>query len=120
MDKLNYKQRIITMHVWNIIKTGKTQIKMFLSGSAGVSKSEVIIFIFQLVSNYFNNQLGINTNSLKVMLYALSGKAAFLISGITLHTAFALPISECNNQIMPELASSVANTISEKMCEVKL
>ncbi|XP_051163759.1 uncharacterized protein LOC127283119 [Leptopilina boulardi] len=87
--------------------------------SAGVGKSKVINCIYQLVSHYFNQIPGINKDTPKVMLCALSGKAAFLINGLTLHTAFALPISKCN-QSMPDLSSSIANTIREKMIDVKL
>ena len=47
------------------------------------------------------------------------GKAAFLIEGVTLHTAFALPISQFGGP-MPELSTEVANTIREKLFNIKL
>ncbi|OXU18642.1 hypothetical protein TSAR_009781 [Trichomalopsis sarcophagae] len=39
VDELNNKQRNIIMHILNSFKTGKTPIKIFISGSAGVEKS---------------------------------------------------------------------------------
>jgi hypothetical protein len=39
LRKLNSEQKQFVMHVLNCFKTGKTPLKVFLSGSAGVGKS---------------------------------------------------------------------------------
>ena len=52
------------------------------------------------------------TDKPKIILCTPSGKAAFLIGGVTCHTAFALPVTQFNKQ-MPELSSDIANTIRE-------
>ena len=88
IDKLNDRQRQITMHDLNCFKTGKLPIRV-ISGSAGVGKSTVIHSIYQLLLNYFDETPGIKNNSLKILLCAPSGKAAFLTGGVTLYTAFA-------------------------------
>lgn len=69
--------------------------------------------------NYFDDIPGEKNNSVKILLCAPSGKAAFLIGDVTLHTAFALPITQYGGQ-MPELSADVANTIRENLFELKL
>ncbi|XP_077265248.1 uncharacterized protein LOC143899122 [Temnothorax americanus] len=119
LRELNDKQREITMHVLYCFKTGKLPIRLFISGSAGVGKSTVINTIYQVLLNYFDDMPGKNNNKVKVLLCAPSGKAAFLIGGVTLHTAFALPVTQYGGQ-MPELSEDVANTIRENLFELKL
>jgi hypothetical protein len=70
------------------------------------------------VSQYFGDLPGGNKDKMSVLLCAPSGKAAFLINGITLHTAFALLVNKsrkCTN-----LSSDIANTIRENLFHVKL
>ena len=119
VDQLNDKQRKIVIHIYNSFKIGKTPLKIFISGSAGVGKSKVIYTIYQLLSKYFREIPGIQNDKQKILLCAYSGIAAFLIGGITLHTAFALPVTEFKGQ-MPELSSDIANTIREELNNVEL
>lgn len=119
MQKLNVRQRKIVMHVYKQIITCEKPLRLFLSGSAGVGKSLVIKAIFQLVTSYFDNQPGGNKDDIVVLLCAPSGKAAFLINGMTLHTAFALPVSQFGGQ-MPQLSSDLANKIRNKLINLKL
>jgi hypothetical protein len=120
LRKLNSEQKQFVMHVLNCFKTGKTPLKVFLSGSAGVGKSTVVNTIYQLITHYFDNNLpGSEKGHIYVLLCAPSGKAAFLIQGVTLHTAFALPIAEFGGN-MPELSADMANTIREKLFHLKL
>lgn len=96
MQLLNNEQRQIVMHVLNCFKTSQNlPLRIFLSGSAGVGKSLVINTLFQLLTHFFDRQVPgeVNTDKLKVLLTAPSGKASFLIHGVTCHTAFALPIT---------------------------
>ncbi|XP_071581581.1 uncharacterized protein [Temnothorax nylanderi] len=119
LRKLNDKQREIIMHVLCCFKNGKLPIRLFLSGSAGVGKSTVINAIYQVLLNYFDDMPGENNNKVKILLCAPSGKAAFLIGGTTLHTAFALPVTQYGGQ-MPDLSEDVANTIRENLFGLKL
>ena len=107
------------MHILHCFKTNKLPLKIFLSGSAGVGKSTVINTIYQLLSIHFNEIPGENTDKLKILLCAPSGKAAFLIGGVTCHTAFALPVTQFVKQ-MPELSADIANTIRENLFHLKL
>ncbi|XP_055856560.1 uncharacterized protein LOC129919626 isoform X2 [Episyrphus balteatus] len=120
LNKLNKDQREFVMHVYNCFKTKNClPLNIFLSGSAGVGKSTVINSIFQLITKYFDNRPGAIGDSIKVLLTAPSGKAAFLINGVTLHTAFALPVSQYGGT-MPNLSSDIANTIRQKLINLKL
>ncbi|XP_043471644.1 ATP-dependent DNA helicase PIF1-like [Leptopilina heterotoma] len=119
MTELNKKQRLIAMHILNCFKMDKLPLRIFISGSAGVGKSKLIDTIYQLISNYLNENPNFNPETIKILLCAPSGKAAFLINEVTLHTAFALPITQYGGQIS-ELSSNVANNLREKINDVKL
>ena len=108
------------MHVLHSIKVNKDRpFRIFLSGCAGVGKSTVIRALFQMVTHYYDNISGPQNNSIRVLLCAFSGKAAYLINGMTLHSAFQLPVQQ-NHKPMAELSHDVANTIREKLINLKL
>ena len=58
-------------------------------------------------------------HTVKVLLTAPTGKAAFNIHGMTLHSAFALPVTEFNGE-MPNLSSDVCNTLRIKLSSLKV
>lgn len=120
LEPLNELQRSFLMHVYKSIVTNRNiPLRIFLSGSAGVGKSTLINAIYQLISHHFDNLSGQPvTTTIKVLLTAFAGKAAFLINGSTLHTAFALPVNQSTN--MPELSSDIANTIRIQLRDLKL
>ena len=119
MEKLNIKQRETVMHILHCVKTNIGPFYIFLSGSAGVGKSTVINAIYQTVSYYLSNMPGEKKDVMHVLLCAPSGKAAFLIGGVTLHTAFKLPISQ-NGRQMPDLGAKIANTIRVELFHLKI
>ena len=119
MCQLNTQQREFVMHILRCFKTNRLPLRIFLSGAAGVGKSLVISCLYQLITKYFDDQPGDEKNSLVVLLCASSGKAAFAIGGITLHTAFVLPLTQFGG-VMPELSNDVANTIRTYIAHVKL
>ena len=119
MRSLNAGQKRIVMHVLNSFKIGKLPLRIFISGAAGAGKSKVIMALYKLLIRYFNKKPGVNSSSLKVLLCAPSGKAAFLINGVTLHTAFALPVSKFGGP-MPDLSSEVAANIRINLIDLKL
>ena len=93
--KLNCGQRKIVMHVLQSIRANQSPLRIFISGSAGLGKST----IYQSVTYVMNQTPGGNLDSIKVLLCAPSGKAAFLINGATLHTDFALPVTQFGGQM---------------------
>lgn len=116
----NAKQRTIVMHVLKCLKTEQhLPLRIFLSGAAGVGKSTVINALYQLTCHHFDNVRGQNPDSVKVLLTAFSGKAASVINGTTLHTAFALPVNQFGGELTT-LSNDIANTIRSQLVNLKL
>lgn len=91
LEGLNDGQRTFVMHIYKcFITETNPEMKIFLSGSAGVGKSRVIHTLYQLLTHHFDNQCA-RENTIKILLTAFAGMAAFLINGTTLHTAFSIP-----------------------------
>uniref|UniRef100_A0A8D9E244 ATP-dependent DNA helicase n=1 Tax=Cacopsylla melanoneura TaxID=428564 RepID=A0A8D9E244_9HEMI len=116
---LNKEQRELVIHVYHCFKIGALPLRIYMSGSAGVGKSAVISTIFNLMSKYFEEKVGPKTDGMKILLAAPSGLAAFNIGGMTLHSAFALPVTEYGGQ-MPELSNDIANTIRAQLLDLQL
>ena len=113
-SSLNKVQRTIFLHTLHCFKTMK-QLPMFLYiGGAGVGKSTVIRVLYEGLVRYMNSLPGIEPDAIKVLLTAPTGKAAFNIHGMTLHSAFALHVTEFNGE-MPNLSSDVCNTLRSKL-----
>ena len=117
---LNNVQRTIFLHTLHCFKTMK-QLPMFLyiGGGAGVGKSTVIRVLHEGLVRYMNSLPGTKPDAIKVLLTAPTGKAAFNIHGMTLHSAFALPVTEFNGE-MPNLSSDVCNTLRSKLSCLKV
>lgn len=120
LESLNAKQRTFVMHVLKCLKTDTNlPLKIFLSGAAGVGKSTVINAIYQLASYHFDNIRGQNPDSVKVLLTAFSGKAASIINGTTLHTAFALPVNQFGGDLTT-LSNDIANTNRSQLVNLQI
>ena len=118
--RLNLIQRRIFLHTLHCFKTNK-QLPMYLyiGGGAGVGKSTVIRALYEGLVRYFNSLPSTNPDAIKVLLAAPTGKAAHNIHGMTLHSAFALPVMEFGGEI-PNLSSDVLNTLRSKLLCLKL
>ena len=112
---LNKIQRTVFLHTLHCFKTMK-QLPMYLyiGGGAGVGKSTVIRVLYEGLVRFMNSLPGAIPNAIKVLLAYPTGKAAFNIRGMTLHSAFALPVTEFNGE-MPNLSSDVCNTLRSKL-----
>ena len=118
--RLNLIQRRIFLHTLHCFKTNK-QLPMYLyiGGGAGVGKSTVIRALYEGLVRYFNSLPSTNPDAIKVLLAAPTGKAAHNIHGMTLHSAFALPVMEFGGEI-PNLSSDMLNTLRSKLLCLKL
>ena len=118
--RLNLIQRRIFLHTLHCFKTNK-QLPMYLyiGGGAGVGKSTLIKALYEGLVRYYNSLPSTNPDTTKVLLTAPTGKAAHNIHGMTLHSAFALPVTEFGGE-MPNLSSSVLNTLRSKLLSLKL
>ena len=92
---------------------------LYIGGSAGVGKSTVIRVFYDSLVRFMNSLPGTKPDAIKVLLTAPTGKAAFNIRGMTLHSAFALPVTEFNGE-MPHLSFDVCNTLRTKLSCLKL
>lgn len=112
---LNVKQRQYFAHVMHNLQTQKVFYE-FVGGGAGVGKSTLISALFQAISYRENKLPGADFQSLKALLCAYTGKAAFNIGGVTLHNVFSLPIS---GTLLPLSASNV-NRIHTQLKDLRL
>jgi len=67
MRSLNHKQRKFVLHVLHCFKTGK-KFYHFLTGGAGVGKSQVITAIVQSILRYCNSLPGFHPDYLPVLV----------------------------------------------------
>ena len=118
MRRLNDKQRKFVLHVLHCYKENII-VHNFLSGGAGVGKSEVVNATVQSVLRYASSQPTHNPESMPVSVGAPTGKAAFNVFGMTLHCIFKLPPSQ-NKGGLCDLESSTLNTMRLKFADTKL
>ncbi|CAH0384546.1 unnamed protein product [Bemisia tabaci] len=111
--RLNVKQREICMHVLHCAKIDRGLQHIFVSGAGGVGKSTVIKTIFQSVTRHYDNNLNFAPDSVKVLLCSYAGKAAYIIGGVTVHTAFVLPVTKYGGQMPPLNPASASHLITE-------
>lgn len=84
-----------------------------------MGKSHVITAIVQSFERYCNQQLSTDPEDTNVLVTAPTGKAAFNVLGMTLHTAFRLPPNYYSGPLL-NLDDGVANTLSVKLAKLKL
>ena len=117
---LNFKQKRYLIHLIHSLKNNANEpIYEFVTGGAGVGKSVLIQCIYQTVIRMYNRTPGAVINELKCLLTSYTGKAAFNIRGLTLHSAFALPVTQAG-ETWTELSRDVANTIAQSLKSLKI
>ena len=119
LSSLNATQSKYLLHLIHSFKTGNLPVYEFLSGGAGVGKSRLIKVIFQGLIRYFGSIPGANPDDLTVLLCAPTGKAAFNIGGMTLHSALSLPVNQYSGPL-PSLGDDTSNTLYTKLHNLKL
>ena len=70
-------------------------------------------------SSYFDNKCGSNKGEIHVLLTAPTGTAAFLIEGVTCHSAFSLP-TKTSFYHKQSLSEDTANTLRAALQHVKI
>lgn len=66
----------------------------FLTGGAGTGKSVLVTAAAECITRFANSRLGVDPHSLKVLIMAFTGNAAFNVGGSTLHHALRLPFGQ--------------------------
>ncbi|KAF0747465.1 ATP-dependent DNA helicase, partial [Aphis craccivora] len=122
---LNDGQRQLLYHTTHTIRRqiwgrDSPAIKAFVTGSAGAGKSLLIRALAQSVIRISNKRPDIDDLSLPpVLLTAPTGKAAYGIRGLTLHSAFKLLLNQFAG-LLPKLSSNISNTLRCQSANVKL
>jgi hypothetical protein len=62
----------------------------FFTGGAGTGKTVVLRVIAEAINRMHNIRVGIDPNSMKILLVAYTGSAAFNVHGLTIHHAFRI------------------------------
>ena len=113
LSKLNTKQRQIFTHIIHfLIRNPHEQLRIFLTGGAGVGKSVVIRTLYQALHRLLSSECGENPEDVRVLLCAYTGLAAYNIQGSTLHSAFCI---EPNKKLTyKKLSDDKRNTLQTK------
>lgn len=62
---------------------------------------------------YYDHQPNVELDKLRVLLCAPTGKAAFNIRGMTLNSAFGIPVSQNNRPLSADIANTLRVTFSQ-------
>ncbi|XP_070203473.1 uncharacterized protein [Littorina saxatilis] len=117
---LNEEQQAFFNHVLHLVKVGHAlPFYYFLSGGAGVGKSRLVSAIYHALVRFLGSHAGENPDSTRVLLCAPTGKAAYNIRGVTLHTAFMMPASQSLSTYQ-KLDFSRLNSLRSSLAELKI
>ncbi|XP_053407909.1 uncharacterized protein LOC128559625 [Mercenaria mercenaria] len=94
VQTLNKKQKEFFYHVLLWQKTRTEPLYNFLSGGAGVGKSVLLKALYHALNKYYSQKIGANPDDINVLVCAPTGKAAYNIGGVTIHSAFNIPAEQ--------------------------
>lgn len=66
----------------------------FLTDGAGVGKSVLLKALYQALVKFYNHRFGENSDEMKFLVCAPTGKAAYNVGGMTIHSAFNIPAEQ--------------------------
>jgi len=115
---LDLKQKTFLTHVFYNARRN-TSFNEFVGGGAGVGKSRLISTLFQSLSKEYNGRAGCDPTSVKILLCAPTGKAAFGIGGSTLHSIFSLPVKPAGSAFR-SFSPDLLNTLRSKFIDLKV
>lgn len=118
VSTLNEEQRDALDYITDHVRYKDDEpIRLFITGGAGTGKSLLIKALYQTLIRHYDKNLNRDLNSQSVLLCAPTGKAAFNIQGMTLHSAFHLPLNQAELQ---QLSSSVSNSMAVDLVDLKV
>ena len=94
LGQLNKKQEEIYTHIMHQAAQSSEQVLCALHGGAGTGKSTVIRAIYQGLYRLLNKRSGENGSDPHALLIAPTGRAAYNISGYTIHHAFMIAANQ--------------------------
>lgn len=118
-DSLNTKQRDYLMHIIDKFKSNSLPVYDFISGGAGVGKSQLIKSIYQSLLRLFRGRAGPVEDTPEILIVSYTGKAAHNVGGITAHSAFSLTIGQSASSFKP-LSEKTLQALYNRLCKLKL
>ena len=119
LRELNNIQRRILINLICLYKNDMFPTYQFVTGSAGTGKTKLIKAIYQYFNKLFNMNFSSESDLIKILLCAPTGKAAYNIEGQTTFSAFFLPINRSEYSFLDNYPS-ILNTFRVKYKNLKL
>ncbi|KAJ8041127.1 ATP-dependent DNA helicase PIF1 [Holothuria leucospilota] len=94
VNSLNTKQKQFFYHLLHWCKTKCEPLYVFLTGGAGVGKSQVLKGLYNALLRYYSAVPGNDPDDTHILLMAPTGKAAYGIKGNTIHCALQIPANQ--------------------------
>ncbi|KAJ8048640.1 hypothetical protein HOLleu_01031 [Holothuria leucospilota] len=94
VNLLNSKQKQFFYHVVHWCKTKREPLHIFLTGGAGVGKSQVLKALYNALLRFYSTVPGNDPDDTHIILMAPTGKAAYGIKGTTIHSALQIPANQ--------------------------
>ncbi|MEG1463229.1 MAG: AAA family ATPase, partial [Anaerorhabdus sp.] len=140
ISSLNQKQRQYIYHVINHVRYNTDNVDItdnvavtrnwvtpfsplyhFVTGGAGTGKSLLIRALHQSLMREFDyNNTDRDLEKPSVLLTAFTGRAAFNIFGLTIHSAFNFPVSQAGKNSYNTLSASFAQSMSVALNDLKV
>lgn len=119
---LNIKQRRYLLNCMNIIKTKPNeQFFHFITGGAGVGKTNLLLTLVESMERYWIHELDCNPDKVRVIVCAATGKAACEAGGVTINSAFGLGHNVKRMCIEGrKLSASVRNTLAAVLTDLRI
>ena len=118
VNSLNEKQYTFFLYIMQQCLQNKNKILTCLHGGAGTGKSHVLKALYQGLYRLLNKNPGQQTNNLITLLVAPTGKAAYNITGHTIHCAFHIPANQ-SLSTYSTLSWDTLNTLLAKYINLK-
>lgn len=116
MNRLNRKQHTFMINVLNKVKKNE-KFHHLVVGESGTGKSNLIKAVDQCVERHLRKLDNTDPDKDRVILCSYTGKASFNIGGITLHSAFHLPLKASE---MKPLSVSTLDQVRKSFSKLRL
>ena len=118
VQDLNPEQRMIALEILRRSKSGH-QFHIFVSGGAGVGKTYLIKTVTEMLDQFYTKWENNDPETVKMAHTAPTGRAAVHIKGLTLHTAFHLPLAQFGGDLIP-LTAEMRNRMRRNLRDLKV
>ncbi len=119
LRSLNTEQRKFFDHVLFWFSTSHEPMYQFCTSGAGCGKTYLLKAIYQGLIRLFSSQIGQNPEAPTVLLLSFTGKASFNIGGMTIHSAFQIPVNQSLKHYKP-LQPNDLNSLATKLEHIKV